>query len=178
MCHGVKVHDSLVIRGSEAVEEAVADGEEGHVFDVGIVLGRVGDNVVNVVVSFPPAYAETTQEVGDQNANASVQVEGVGDAHMAGIMRAEDELVPGEPKEEASQSVLCVVKRDGEEKKEEGVTDALKSIGRVGTIVEACSSKFEIECAVLGHNLVLGGVAQRRVHGEIRGDLFCRNVIH
>jgi len=35
----------------------VGDGEEGHVFDVRVVFGGVGDDVVHVVVAFPPADA-------------------------------------------------------------------------------------------------------------------------
>lgn len=47
----------------------MGDGEEGHVLDVGIVFGRVCNDVVDIVVAFPPANAEATKEVGDKDAD-------------------------------------------------------------------------------------------------------------
>lgn len=100
LCYCVEVHDSVVVRGSETVEEAVADGEEGHVFNVGVVFGGVGDDVMDVVVSFPPAYAEAAEEVGDEDADTGVYVEGVGYAHVTRIVGGEDKLMPEETEEE------------------------------------------------------------------------------
>ena len=63
-------------------------------FDVRVVFGGVGDDVVDVVVAFPPADAEAADEVGDEDADAGVDVEVVRDAHVAGVVGGEDELVP------------------------------------------------------------------------------------
>lgn len=54
---GVVCHDAIVIGAAEGGQEAVGDGEEGHVLDVGVMFGRVGDDVVDVVVSLPPSEA-------------------------------------------------------------------------------------------------------------------------
>ena len=54
-CGGIVRHYPVVVGGPEGVEEAVGDGEERHVLNIRIVLGRVCDYVVNVVVLFPPA---------------------------------------------------------------------------------------------------------------------------
>ena len=102
-------HDAVVVCALEAGEEAVADGEEGHMLDVGVVGGGVGDDVVHVVVALPPAAAETAEEVGDQDADAAVDVEVVGDAHVAGVMDGEDELVPEEAQTDGGKSVPACV---------------------------------------------------------------------
>jgi len=57
LSEGVEGHGAVVVGGAEGGEEAVGDGEEGHVFDVWVVFGGVGDDVVDVVVAFPPADA-------------------------------------------------------------------------------------------------------------------------
>ena len=87
-------HDSVVVRTSQAFEKSVADCEEGHVLDVGVVLGAVGYDVVDVVVSFPPANGQPAEKVGDEDSDASVDVEVVCYAHVACIMDGEDELMP------------------------------------------------------------------------------------
>ena len=52
---GVKGQDPVVVGAAETGQEAVGDGEERHVFDVGVMLRGVGNDVVHVVVSLPPA---------------------------------------------------------------------------------------------------------------------------
>jgi hypothetical protein len=54
---GVITHNAFVVGASQTLEEAVRDGEERHMFNVGVVLGRVGHDVVYIVISLPPAYA-------------------------------------------------------------------------------------------------------------------------
>ena len=57
-------------------------------------------NVVYIVVALPPADRETTQKVGNNDADAGIDVEVVCDAHMASIMGSKGELMPEEAKEE------------------------------------------------------------------------------
>ena len=90
----VVVHDALIVGGTEGGEEAVGDGEEGHVLDVGVVLWGVGYDVVDIMVVLPPAERESTEEVGGDDTDRGVGVEGVRDAHVASIMGSEGELVP------------------------------------------------------------------------------------
>ena len=87
-------HDAVIICRTKALEEAMRDGKEWNVLDIRIVIGTVGDDVVDIVVALPPATAETTEKVGNEYADTAVDVEVVGDAHMAGIMDREDQLVP------------------------------------------------------------------------------------
>ena len=84
----------------EALEETVRDGKEGHMFYIGVVFGRIRDDVVDIVTSLPPAQAETAKEIPNEDSNTGVDVEGVRDAHMTGIMCGEDELVPEPSKAE------------------------------------------------------------------------------
>lgn len=90
----------------------MGDGDEGHVFDIWVVFGGVGDDVVDVVVAFPPAKGEATEEVGDEDADDGVEREGVRDAHVAGVVGGEDELVPEHAEAEAGEGVLPVVEEE------------------------------------------------------------------
>ena len=98
-------HGTVVVGAAEGVEEAVGDGEEGHVFDVGVVFGGVGDDVMDVVVALPPAEAEAAEEVGDDDPDDGVQGERVRDSHVARVVRGEDELVPEHAEEEPARAV-------------------------------------------------------------------------
>ena len=104
----VEVHYAVVVGRAEGAEEACRDGDEGHVFDVWVVFRRVGDNVVDVMVALPPAYGETTQKVGNEDAYASIDVKIVRDAHVAGVMSGKDELVPEHAQKSARKSVVGV----------------------------------------------------------------------
>ena len=57
------------------------------------MLGVVGDEVVDVVATLPPADGETAAEVGDEHADEGVGDEVVGDASMASVVRCEHDLV-------------------------------------------------------------------------------------
>ena len=77
--------------------------------DIRIVFWRVRYDMVNVVISFPPADRQTTEEVCNKYADAGIDVEIVGDAHVASIMGCEDQLMPEDADEEARESILAVV---------------------------------------------------------------------
>ena len=102
-------HDAVVVGALQTGEEAGADGEEGHVLDVRVVGGGVGDEVVDVVVALPPAAGEAAEEVGNHDADAGVGVEVVGDAHVAGVVDGEDELVPEGAEEEGREGEVLGV---------------------------------------------------------------------
>ena len=91
---GVVGHDVFVKGGAERGKEAVREGEEGQVFDVWVMLGRVGDDVVDVVVMLPPADGEAADEVCDEDADARVDLKVVCYPHVAGVVDDEDQLVP------------------------------------------------------------------------------------
>ena len=58
------------------------------------MLRRVRHDVVDVVVTFPPAQGKPTKEVRNEDSNTAVDVEIMRDAHVTRVMGSEDELVP------------------------------------------------------------------------------------
>jgi hypothetical protein len=87
------------------------DGEEGHVFDVGIMFRRICDDVMDVVIAFPPSDGKTTKEVRNEDADTCVNMEIMGYAHVACIMGGEDELMPEGAQESAGKCIPAVMKR-------------------------------------------------------------------
>lgn len=102
---GVVLHGEFVVGGCEVLEEAVADGEEGHVLDVGVVFGRIGYEVMHVVISLPPARAQAAEIIGDEHGENRIGVEVVRDADVRGIVDREGKLVPKEAKRKGSGNV-------------------------------------------------------------------------
>lgn len=160
---GVVGHDAIVVGGAEGGEEAAGDGEEGHVFDVGVVFRGVGDDVVDVVVAFPPAEREATEEVGDEDADDSVGCEGVRDTHVAGVVGGEDELVPEHAEAEAGDRILPVVEEKEHGGEEEGVAAELEGVGAVVAVVEAFGVDAVVEGAVFLDDAGLGVKVERGV---------------
>ena len=92
--HRVKGHDAVVVRGMQGVEKACGNGEEGDVLDIRVMFGRIGHDVMYIVVPLPPADGQAANEVGDENAKNGVGLEVVRYAHVAGVVDCEDQLVP------------------------------------------------------------------------------------
>lgn len=128
-CNGVEFHGKVVVCRFQAVEEPVGNGKEWHVFDIRVVFGGISDNVVDVVVSFPPTDGETAEKVCNEDTNAGVDMEGVGYAHMTGVVGCEYELMPEESDEEAGKGVLRVVEGGGEEAEEEDIATGFDGVG-------------------------------------------------
>lgn len=72
----------------------MANSEERHVLNVRVMLGGIGYNVMHVVVAFPPTARQATKKIGNEDADAAINVKVVRNAHVAGIMHRENELVP------------------------------------------------------------------------------------
>lgn len=94
-----------MIGAAQGVEETVGDGEEGHVLNVRVVFGGVGDNVVDIVVALPPAEAKAAEEVGDDYSDNGVEGEGVRYSHVTGVVGGEDQLMPEDAEEEPAGAV-------------------------------------------------------------------------
>ena len=107
--HVVVRQDAVVVGRVQTAEEAMGDGEEGHEFDVGVMFGGVGDDVVDVVAPLPPAQTEAAEKVGDDDADDGVDGEIMGDAHMAGIMGGEDQLMPEDAEEETANGIASIL---------------------------------------------------------------------
>ena len=139
--------------------------------DVGVVLGGVCDNVMYIVVPLPPADGEAAEKVGDQDADAGVDVEIMSDPHVAGVVGGEDQLVPEEAKKTAGEEVLGFMEEVHRERENEGVPDGFQSVGGVWAFVEPSSTYASVERAVGGDDLVLGHGVEGRVTGQIVGGI-------
>ena len=61
--------------------------------------------MVHIVTSLPPAKAEATDEVRNNDTNGSINNKIVSDAHVAGVMGGEDQLMPEKTKEDSTSDV-------------------------------------------------------------------------
>lgn len=75
------------------------DSEERHVFYIGVVFRSIGDNMMDIVVPFPPTQAQSSKVVRNDHAKQAIGMEIVSDTHMTSIMGSENELVPETSKE-------------------------------------------------------------------------------
>lgn len=76
------------------------DGEKWHVFDIRVVFRRIGDNVMDIMITLPPSQAQSSQVICNYHANHSVDMEMMSDTHVAFIMGREDKLMPEAAEEE------------------------------------------------------------------------------
>lgn len=84
--------EAVVICGGDRAGEGSA-GCAGTVLDVGVMLGVVGDEVVDVVTALPPADGEAAAKVRDEDPNQGVNEEVSGYGAMVGIVCREYDLV-------------------------------------------------------------------------------------
>lgn len=64
-CKRVIWHKAVVVSTSQGCKKAMRNGQKRHVFNIRIMFGRIRDDVVDVVISLPPAKAEPSQEIGN-----------------------------------------------------------------------------------------------------------------
>ena len=105
--------DKVVIGGFGIAELRWASSKEGSVLDIGIVFGRVGDEVVDVMRRLPPSNTQTAAEVGNEYANHGVGNESASDTSMTSIVSGKHDLLPEASKEEGGCKVPFFV--EGEE---------------------------------------------------------------
>ncbi|KAI7288067.1 fatty acid desaturase [Hortaea werneckii] len=158
---GVVRHDAVVVGALETAEEAVRDGEERHVLDVRVVLGAVRDDVVDVMVAFPPAAGEAAEEVGYEDADAGVDVEVVRYAHVAGVVDGEDELVPHRSQEGGREQVVSVLEEE------------------VRCQAERCTCVTEpgVKLTIFADNIGLCGLIQARIELKVAFQLLFGAII-
>jgi hypothetical protein len=161
-----------VVKGAQdGAEVGGRGGEEGHVLEIGVMLGHVCDEMVNVVRALPPSDAQTTAKVGDEGTNQRVGDEVAGDAAVAGVVSGEHDLLP-EHAQEAGRAEVPL----GAEKVEEGaeqnrVADQLFAVLDVRAVVEALVLDTLVQSAEVQGNGVLSLLVDRGVGGEALGNL-------
>jgi len=101
---------------------AVIDGLVREERSVGMgAYGVVGHEVVHVMTALPPADRQATAEVGDEHADQGVGDEVMGDAHVAGIVRGEHDLVPEQAEEDGGGHVPFAPQGDDEQGEEQRI---------------------------------------------------------
>lgn len=166
--NGVAFHDAVVVGAAQRLEKSMRYREKGHMLDVWIMFGGVGHDVVDVVVPFPPAEAESAEEVGDYDSNYGVVGEIVRYAHMSCIVGREDQLVPKKAEKEPGETVPLKVKAYKTHGKEEKISGNLKHVCAVVALVEALHLDSGMELTVaLCYGILRGGV-QGRISGEVK----------
>lgn len=83
----------------------MGNGKEGHVLNIRVVFRGIGDDVMNVVASFPPAQAEASQIVRNDNPDHTIDLVVVSDSYMTCIVSSKHELMP-ETAEEKCRSPI------------------------------------------------------------------------
>ena len=175
--HGVKGHDAVVVGAVNAVEELRGQGEERHQLDVGVVLGRVCDDVVHVVAAFPPAQTQASDEVCDDYSNGGVDLVVVRDGVVAGVVGGEDQLVPEAAQEDGGDAKVGVVQEEKEEAEEHGIAERLDRVRRVVAVIKPLGTDALAKFTVLCGNVVLVLRVHRRVQRLVQHDLLLRAAV-
>ena len=104
--------------------------------DIRIVLRGVGDDMVDVVASLPPAHGQATDEVGNDNTNARVDLEIMRDTHMPSIMCRKNELVPHKSERKGRRFVPPKVYAGQHANEGAKVSNAFYTVGPVVALVQ------------------------------------------
>ncbi|TGO66402.1 hypothetical protein BELL_0958g00060 [Botrytis elliptica] len=167
---GIELQLAIIVGGVKRSEEAMRDGEERHVRNIGIVFGGIRHNVMDVVIALPPAEGEPPEKIGHENPNAAIGVKAVRDAHVSGIVGGEDELVPEESEEQPGERIVCALQTAPEERKENAVANRVDAVGTVRTFVKSRASQRLIQLPIFQDNLLLGFAVQRGIPRKIDRD--------
>ena len=68
--------------------------KQRYVLNIGIVFGRVGDEMMDVMGRFPPSDTQSTTEVRDEDPNQRVWDEFRCDPTVSSIVRGKHDLLP------------------------------------------------------------------------------------
>jgi len=69
-------------------------GKERDMLDIGVMHDMICDKVVDIVVRYPPADAQPSDKISDENAKESILDPAVGNSHVSQIMGGKNQLVP------------------------------------------------------------------------------------
>lgn len=123
------------------------------------------------MAALPPPDREAATHIRDENAYQGIGSQVVRDAAVASVVRGEHNLVPEEPQEAGRSHVAAAVKEEGEEGEEQGIAQHLLAVLGVMAGVEAFIADSLVQCLELKGDVALGCGVERRVLGEIDGDV-------
>ena len=167
----IVLHKTLIVSAVQGLEEFGTDCKEWHVLNVGIMLWGVGDDMMNIVVALPPPEAQTTQKVCNNDADYSIDVEVVSDAHMARVMGSEDKLVPKHANESSRQTIPAQLEQKHANQEKDQVAEHFGTICSIIALVKARISYPPVQRAVLLHNVSLSDGIKRWILLQVTLEL-------
>ena len=126
----------IAIRRAHASELRWAGGGQGYVLDIRIVLGRVGDEMMDVVTRLPPSDGQSTTEVSDEDADEGIGDKFPHDPTVSGVVGSEHDLLPKEAEEPGRPKVPPGSKGDEELGKQRRIlTHLIRIVDIVATVI-------------------------------------------
>lgn len=147
------------------------DGEERHMFDVRVVLRRVRNDMMDVVIPFPPSQAQTSQVICNHHANHTVDMEMMRDAHVACVMGGEDKLMPKATKPKPRRSVPSQAEKQIGKSRKKGISAAFNEVREVIAAVESFIMNSLVQFTVFHPNRLLTVHIKRRIFGNVGDNL-------
>lgn len=136
------------------------DGEEGHVMDIRVIVRVIGDDMMNIVIVFPPADADTAKKITKDNTEEIVPSPIQGESAVTHVMGNKGGLLPCHS-HAASRDNLGEDASGSEEEegkggeKEDGDTDEIGLIALVGHVQVTQSFDFSIKGLVGGRETLV-----------------------
>jgi len=127
-----------VVEGTEdRAEVSRRSREKRDVLKVGVVLGHVGDKMVDVVGALPPSNAKATAEVCDESADQGIGDEVASNATVASIVSSEHDLLPEHAQEAGRCEIPLGAEKVDKGAEEQRVSNQLLAILNVRAVIEA-----------------------------------------
>jgi len=97
LCERIVCHNAVVISTPQGIEGAVRNCKEGHMLNIGVVFWRIRDNIMNILVSFPPPQARSSNEICNHDPDNNINSEIVCDALVSHAKEKFSGDVPAAP---------------------------------------------------------------------------------
>lgn len=134
----------------------MGESKEGDILNIRVVLRGVRDDVVDIVATLPPTEGKSSAEIGNEGSNERVDDKVVGDAHVAGVVGGEGQLMPETAHEQCRELEILVPEKYERERKEREVPAAFPGVGPVVALIKSSCPYSDFELAIFFDNLRLG----------------------
>jgi len=83
----------LIKGAKDGLEVGGRSDKERHVLEIGVMLGHVGDEMVDIVRALPPAYGETTAKIGNEGSDQGVDDKIAGNSTVSSVVCGKHDLL-------------------------------------------------------------------------------------
>lgn len=143
------------------------DGEERHMFDIRVVFRRVCDDVMNIVIPFPPSQTQTSQVISNHHANHTVDMELMRDAHVSCIMSTKDKLMPKATKPKSRRPVPSQAEEEIGKSCKKGIPAAFNEVREVIAVVKSLVKNLLVQFTVFYPDKLLVSQIKGRVFSHV-----------